>query len=189
MSAGTAQAYDSAVAGLKAQLRERPGPAAAAAPAPSDSTDRGEGGGPVPGPRPPASARSELLAGPGAGGGGGERLDAASREALASQGLAQEALTDELAVLAASLKANTQAMERKVLDRGRLLDDTETAMDKSMHGVRTAHASAQTIHRKCAAPHLGVGGWGGMWQMGATLAHVLTCIHTLLSGSSRPVAA
>ncbi len=72
----------------------------------------------------------------------------AAKSKLNNQGRVQEALTDELADLAAAMKTNTLAMEAKVKERGTLLDGTEAALDKSAAETKTAAAKATVAHRR-----------------------------------------
>jgi hypothetical protein len=60
----------------------------------------------------------------------------------------QDALTEELAGMAASLKSSTLAVEGKLRERGQLLDTTETALDHSLHHTRRSAAEAKNIHSK-----------------------------------------
>lgn len=75
-------------------------------------------------------------------------LSDAAKSKLNNQGRVQEALTDELADLAAAMKTNTLAMEAKVKERGTLLDGTEEALDKSAMETKTASANATVAHRR-----------------------------------------
>lgn len=75
-------------------------------------------------------------------------LSAAAKSKLNTQGRVQEALTDELADLAAAMKTNTLAMEAKVKERGTLLDGTEAALDKSLTQTKAASAKATVAHRR-----------------------------------------
>ncbi len=60
----------------------------------------------------------------------------------------QEALTEELAGMAASLKSSTLAVEGRLRERGQLLGATETALDHSLHHTRKSAAEAKKIHSK-----------------------------------------
>ena len=75
-------------------------------------------------------------------------LSDTAKTKLSNQGRVQEALTDELADLAAAMKTNTLAMEAKVKERGTLLDGTEAALDKSATETKTAAARATVAHRR-----------------------------------------
>lgn len=61
--------------------------------------------------------------------------------------LPQDALTEELAGMAASLKSSTLAVEGKLRERGQLLDATETALDHSVQHTKRSAAEASRIHK------------------------------------------
>ncbi len=75
-------------------------------------------------------------------------VSAHARSRLDAQGRAHEALTEELAGMAAALKTNTLAMEGKVRDRGALLDSADAALERSAAGAREASARATAVHRR-----------------------------------------
>ena len=75
-------------------------------------------------------------------------LSEAAKARIDAQGRAQEALTDELADLAAAMKSNTLAMEAKVKERGVLLNSAENALEKSAGDTKTAATKATAIHRR-----------------------------------------
>ena len=133
-------AYAGAVADLRSQLRD-PIEGWAAPPA-LDELMAGPAPRPPPSPQQPggalvspkARAEAKPLSSPGA--------------AQGTQEAVQESLTDELAELAAALKQNTLGMELRVRERGRLLDQTDTALEKSLVDVKSSHKKAKDIHRK-----------------------------------------
>ncbi|KFM23405.1 hypothetical protein F751_1101 [Auxenochlorella protothecoides] len=137
------RAYRGAVAALRASLQEPAVPATFQGPDPfiSEETQPAEQADPAAPPSPRSGLGLRRRNGPGP--------DADDDRGLDSQAQLQDALTDELAVLAASLKSNTLAMEGRVRERGSLLDATETALDRSLVGVKASNLGATAIHRKC----------------------------------------
>ncbi|GAB4820509.1 hypothetical protein N2152v2_007555 [Parachlorella kessleri] len=73
---------------------------------------------------------------------------AAVQSRLQTQTNLQEALTDELADMASSLKSSTLAVEGKLRERGQLLGATENALDHSLHHTRKSAVEAKRIHSK-----------------------------------------
>ncbi|KAL6775752.1 hypothetical protein ACKKBG_A18355 [Auxenochlorella protothecoides x Auxenochlorella symbiontica] len=136
------RAYRGAVAALRASLQEPAVPATFQGPDPfiSEDTQPAEQADPAAPPSPRTGLGLRRRDGPGP--------DANDDRGLDSQAQLQDALTDELAVLAASLKSNTLAMEGRVRERGSLLDATETALDRSLVGVKASNLAATAIHRK-----------------------------------------
>ncbi len=57
----------------------------------------------------------------------------------------QEYATDEMVGMAAVLKGNSLAMEEQLRRRGRLLDETEDAMNHSLHHSRVAKVKATEV--------------------------------------------
>ncbi|GLI67544.1 hypothetical protein VaNZ11_011768 [Volvox africanus] len=102
---------------------------------------------------PPAASSLRRRPGPisaAAGGCGERRADMVGLSSAASQRLreaeaAQALLTDELADLTASLKANALGMAGAVAERGRLLDATDAALTDSLSAAKrnTAEAGRQ----------------------------------------------
>lgn len=68
--------------------------------------------------------------------------------ALAHDCRLQESLIDEMADLAASLKQNVLGMEGSVKTRGKLLEDTESALERSAAGAKQSHRQAKQQHSK-----------------------------------------
>ncbi|KAK2076225.1 hypothetical protein QBZ16_001157 [Prototheca wickerhamii] len=134
-------AYAGAVADLRAQLRD---PLEGwAAPPTLDELMAGPAPRPLPSPQQPSSsALASPKARPGA------KPLSSPLAAQGTQEAVQESLTDELAELAAALKQNTLGMELRVRERGRLLDQTDTALEKSLVDVKSSHKKAKDIHRK-----------------------------------------
>lgn len=60
----------------------------------------------------------------------------------------QEALTEELADMAATLKNSTLAVEGRLKERGQLLESTETALDHSLTHTKRSAVEAKRIHSK-----------------------------------------
>lgn len=89
-------------------------------------------------------------------------------EALATQEKLQEGLTDELVALAASLKSNALEVDSAVQRQSRVLDDTETAVGKSLEGTKGANARAAEVFAE---------GWGASCQ-GLVLTLLVLAIFT-----------
>jgi hypothetical protein len=85
-----------------------------------------------------------------ASGSAGAALSAAAHARLERDRRTHDALTDDLVGLAASLKANTLAMEGKVRERGSLLDSAEAALERSMQATKQSAAKATEIHNRSA---------------------------------------
>lgn len=58
----------------------------------------------------------------------------------------QDYATDEMVGMAATLKGSTLAMEAQLRKRGKLLDDTDDALEHSLTQARTAKTKAKEIH-------------------------------------------
>lgn len=61
---------------------------------------------------------------------------------------AQDAMIDEMADLAASLKSNVLGIEGSVKLRGKLLEDTETALERSAAGAKQSNQQAKVVRTK-----------------------------------------
>ena len=57
-------------------------------------------------------------------------------------------MIDEMADLAASLKNNVLGIESSVKTRGRLLEDTETALERSAAGAKQSNQQAKAVRTK-----------------------------------------
>ncbi len=77
-----------------------------------------------------------------------DAVSAQARARLDAQGRVHEALTEELAGMAAALKTRTLAMEGKVQDRSALLDSADAALERSAAGAKEAGARATAVHRR-----------------------------------------
>ncbi|KAK9868706.1 hypothetical protein WJX84_005616 [Apatococcus fuscideae] len=75
-------------------------------------------------------------------------LDDDTKKLLGRQDQLQESLIDEMADLAASLKQNVLGMEGSVKTRGKLLEDTESALERSAAGAKQSHRQAKQQHSK-----------------------------------------
>ena len=64
--------------------------------------------------------------------------------------LLQDALTEELVGLAAGLKQNAAAMQKAVTDRGRLLEDADTALHDNLANVKRSAQESKVMVRRCA---------------------------------------
>ena len=64
---------------------------------------------------------------------------------------AQEALTDEMVGMAATLKSSTMALEGRLRERDALLDDTDDALQRSLDSARRSRARARQIYRRCGS--------------------------------------
>ena len=63
--------------------------------------------------------------------------------------LLQETLTDELLGMAAALKTNTMAFESRLKERGKVLDETDNAVNRSLDNARRAKNKATKIKQRC----------------------------------------
>ncbi|KAK9841144.1 hypothetical protein WJX74_000690 [Apatococcus lobatus] len=75
-------------------------------------------------------------------------LNADTRQLLGRQDHLQDAMIDEMADLAASLKNNVLGIENSVKTRGQLLEDTETALEHSAAGAKQSNQQAKTVRTK-----------------------------------------
>lgn len=74
-------------------------------------------------------------------------LSEATKAALNKDRDIQDTLTDELAEMAAALKANTLAVETKVQERGDLLKATETSLDTSVAGAKASVTGVEAARK------------------------------------------
>ena len=61
----------------------------------------------------------------------------------------QDALTDEMVGMAATLKSSTLALEGRLRERDALLDETDDALQRSLDNARRSRARARQIYMRC----------------------------------------
>ncbi|KAK9823753.1 hypothetical protein WJX72_005165 [[Myrmecia] bisecta] len=98
----------------------------------------------------PEASTSEASLRQRAGKAGAAHLDANTQELIDRQRHLQDHLSDELAGMAAGLVKNARATQGAVEDRGSLLDETETAIDRSLAGAKVASTMSKTQHKRGA---------------------------------------
>ncbi len=69
--------------------------------------------------------------------------------AICCRRLAQEALTDEMVGMAATLKSSTMALTGRLRERDALLDETDDALQRSLDSARRSRARARQIYKRC----------------------------------------
>ena len=62
----------------------------------------------------------------------------------------QDALTDEMVGMAATLKSSTLALSGRLRERDALLDETDDALQRSLDNARRSRARARQIYVRCA---------------------------------------